>query len=76
MAFVFLSAMKELPITFLLAPIGFETLALNTWSYAESAMFGQAAPYALTIMFVSALFVGMLLMRERTTDRRPAAEQT
>jgi iron(III) transport system permease protein len=76
MAFVFLSAMKELPLTFLLAPIGFETLALNTWSYAEEAMFGQAAPYALTIMFVSALFVGLLLMRERTTDRRPAAEQT
>jgi len=76
MAFVFLSAMKELPITFLLSPIGFETLALNTWSYAEEAMFGQAAPYALTIMFVSALFVGALLMRERTAARRPAVEQT
>jgi iron(III) transport system permease protein len=76
MAFVFLSAMKELPLTFLLAPIGFETLALNTWSYAEEAMFGQAAPYALTIMFVSALFVGVLLLRERATPRRAASEHT
>jgi len=75
MAFVFLSAMKELPLTFLLAPVGFETLALNTWSYAEEAMFGQAAPYALTIMFVSALFVGVLLLRERT-GRRAASAQT
>jgi iron(III) transport system permease protein len=67
-AFVFLSAMKELPITFLLAPVGFETLALNTWSYAEEAMFGEAAPYALTIMFFSACFVGLLLVRERTAS--------
>jgi iron(III) transport system permease protein len=69
-AFVFLSAMKELPITFLLAPVGFETLALNTWSYAEEAMFGEAAPYALTIMFFSACFVGLLLMRERSAVSR------
>jgi iron(III) transport system permease protein len=76
MAFVFLSAMKELPITFLLAPVGFETLALNAWSYAEESMFAQAAPYALTIMFVSALFVGVLLLRERTTLPRQASAQT
>ena len=74
MAFVFLSAMKELPLTFLLAPVGFETLALNTWSYAEEALFGQAAPYALTIMFVSALFVGVLLLREQTA--RPSPSET
>ena len=69
-AFVFLSAMKELPITFLLAPVGFETLALNTWSYAEEAMFGEAAPYALTIMFFSACFVGLLLVREEAAVAR------
>jgi iron(III) transport system permease protein len=69
-AFVFLSAMKELPLTFLLAPVGFETLALNVWSYAEEAMFGPAAPYALTIMFFSACFVGLLLTRERAAASR------
>lgn len=63
-AFVFLSAMKELPITFLLAPIGFETLALETWSFANEALFDRAAPFALTIMAFSAAFVGLLLMRE------------
>jgi iron(III) transport system permease protein len=74
-AFVFLSAMKELPITFLLAPSGFETLALNVWSYAEEAMFGRAAPYALTIMFFSACFVGLLLAREQAapSEKKAAA---
>lgn len=75
MAFVFLSAMKELPITLLLAPVGFESLALNTWSYAEEAMFGEAAPYALTIILVSALFVGVLLQREHTSVRKATPVQ-
>ena len=62
-AFVFLSAMKELPITFLLSPIGFETLAVKTWGYTSEALFGAAAPYALAIMLCSSLFVGLLLMQ-------------
>jgi iron(III) transport system permease protein len=65
-ALVFLSAMKELPITFLLAPIGFSTLATEVWSYAEEALFGQAAPFALLIIAFSAAFVGLLLTREET----------
>jgi iron(III) transport system permease protein len=74
-AFVFLSAMKELPLTFLLAPIGFETLALDAWSFANEAMFGEAAPYALAIMAVSACFVGLLLVRERVgTEDTPARQ--
>ncbi|GIV60799.1 MAG: ABC transporter permease [Rhodothermaceae bacterium] len=60
-AFVFLSAMKELPITFLLSPIGFETLALGVWGAANEALFGRAAPYALLIILFSAAFVGLLL---------------
>lgn len=66
MAFVFLSAMKELPMTFLLSPIGFETLALNVWSYTIEAMFPEAAPFALGIVLVSAMFVTVLLRRERS----------
>ncbi len=67
-AFVFLSAMKELPLTFLLAPLGFDTLATNAWSYASEAMFAEAAPYALALLAVSAALVGPLLGRRR--DRR------
>ncbi|MDX1586048.1 MAG: iron ABC transporter permease [Balneolaceae bacterium] len=61
---VFLSAMKELSITFLLSPIGFNTLALSAWSYTGEAMFAKAAPFALTILLFSALFVGFLFTKE------------
>ncbi|HEX6982346.1 MAG TPA: iron ABC transporter permease [Balneolaceae bacterium] len=63
-ALVFLSAMKELSITFLLSPIGFDTLALNVWEYTGEAMFALAAPYALTILLFSSLFVGFLFSKE------------
>jgi iron(III) transport system permease protein len=68
-AFVFLSAMKELPLTLLLAPIGFEALALGAWGYSNEAMFGQAAPYALALIAFSALFVGLLLVQETDPQR-------
>ena len=74
-AFVFLSAMKELPITFLLSPIGFESLALKTWASANEAMFGAAAPYALTIMFFSAAFVGLLLVQEKSKEAVPPKKE-
>lgn len=61
---VFLSAMKELSITFLLSPIGFDTLALNVWSYTGEAMFAEAAPFALTLLVFSSLFVGLLFSKE------------
>lgn len=67
-ALVFLSAVKELPITFLLSPTGFQTLALGVWSSANEALFGEAAPFALAIMAFSAAFVGLLLLREKRTD--------
>lgn len=70
-AFVFLSAMKELPLTFVLAPIGFETLATNAWSYTSEALFAEAAPYALAILAVSGLFVGFLLNTLEDTPRKP-----
>ncbi|MEX0654241.1 MAG: iron ABC transporter permease [Phycisphaeraceae bacterium] len=69
LALVFLSVMKELPLTFLLSPLGFGTLATNLWSYTEEAMFAEAAPFALLILLISATFVGVLLASEREGDR-------
>ncbi len=59
-AIVFLSAMKELPITFLLSPPGFVTLAGELWSYTTEAMFTEAAPFALGILVVSGAAVAVL----------------
>ncbi len=66
---VFLATMKELPLTFLLSPAGYETLALNVWSYTTEAMFAEAAPYALAILIFSGLFVGALIREEEQIYR-------
>lgn len=65
LALVFLSCMKELPLTMLLAPPNFETLAKNVWGYTENVEFAKAAPHALAILIFSAAFVGVLLMEGR-----------
>ena len=67
-ALVFLATMKELPLTFLLSPPGYETLALNVWGYTTEAMFAEAAPYALAILIFSGIFVGILLRHEEQTQ--------
>ena len=64
-ALVFLATMKELPLTFLLSPAGYETLAFNVWSYTTEAMFAEAAPYALAILLFSGVFVGILIRQEK-----------
>ena len=69
-AFVFLAVMKELPLTFLLSPAGYETLAVNVWSYTTEAMFAEGARYALAIVLCSALFVGLLLMQDVSTPHQ------
>lgn len=69
-ALVFLATMKELPLTFLLSPAGYETLALNVWSYTTEAMFAEAAPYALAILVFSGVFVGILISRDEKPENR------
>lgn len=63
-ALVFLTAMKELPATLLLAPIGFDTLATRVWSATAEGRFAEAALPALVLMAVSALGVGLLVSQE------------
>lgn len=65
MAFIFLSCMKELHLTVVLSPLGYNTLALEVWSHIEEAFFAEAAPFALTILLFSGLFVGVLLIQEK-----------
>ena len=63
-ALVFLTAMKELPATLLLSPIGYGTLATSIWSAAEEAFFAQAAVPALLLVAVSAVPTAFLILRE------------
>ena len=62
---VFLTTMKELPATLILAPIGFKTLATSVWSAVSEAFFAQAAAPALLIVVMSSLPLALLNMREQ-----------
>ena len=61
---VFLSTMKELPVTLLLRPIGFDTLATEVWSATGVASYSQAAAPALALLLLSAPVVYLLQVRE------------
>lgn len=57
-ALVFLTTVKELPATLLLAPTGFETLAARVWSASSEAFFARAALPALLLIALSVLPLG------------------
>ena len=60
---VLLSSMKELPATLLLAPAGFETLAMKVWTATESAFFADASLAALTMVLLSGILTWLLVIR-------------
>ncbi|WP_224749966.1 ABC transporter permease [Halomonas sp. ML-15] len=63
-ALVFVLCMKELPITFLLAPTGYTTLAVTVFTRTSEGMLAEAAPFAAAIVVFSSLSVGFLLTKE------------
>lgn len=63
-AMTFLTVMKELPVTLLLSPIGFETLAISLWQHTATANFAAAAGPALVLLLASAGPVWLMLRRE------------
>ncbi len=65
MALVFLNAMKELPTTLILAPIGFKTLATRIWTASENATLALVGLPGLVLMFVAALSLALILWREK-----------
>lgn len=70
-ALVFLTCMKELPATLLLAPTGYSTLATQVWSATAEAFFARAAAPAAALVVLSALPMALLVLRE--ADRTPAS---
>jgi len=66
---VFLTAMKELPATLLLAPIGFQTLSTRIWAEAAEGRFGAGALPSLALVLVSAASVVWTLRQEQRGPR-------
>ncbi|MFN8169760.1 MAG: ABC transporter permease subunit [Candidatus Nanopelagicales bacterium] len=52
---VLLTAMKELPATLMLRPTGMDTLATELWTRTSVAQFGEAAPYAVSLVLLAAV---------------------
>ena len=67
---VFLTAIKELPATLLLAPIGFDTLATEIWKATENVSFSDAAVGSLAMLVVSMGSTLPLLLHEQKTSKR------
>jgi iron(III) transport system permease protein len=72
-ALVFLTCMKELPATLLLAPTGYPTLATQVWNATAEAFFARAAAPAAALMLLSTLPMSLLVLREaeRSPERDP-----
>jgi iron(III) transport system permease protein len=64
-ALVFLTAMKELPTTILLAPTGFDTLAVRIWSATSEGFFARAAAPALLMVIVAAISLAVVMRQEQ-----------
>ena len=67
-ALVFLTCMKELPATLLLAPTEFGTLATRVWTASNEAFLARAAAPALALVLLSSMPMIVLVLRE--ADRR------
>lgn len=64
-ALVFVTTLKELPVTLLLSPPGFSTLAVRTWAAADELLYARAATAALILIAMSVLPVYFLSIRQR-----------
>ncbi|QIR37094.1 iron ABC transporter permease [Tolypothrix sp. PCC 7910] len=64
-ALVFLTAIRELPATLLLAPIGFSTLATHIWKATESVSYSDAAAGAIFILVISMSSTLLVLSQSR-----------
>jgi iron(III) transport system permease protein len=62
---IFLTAIKELPATMLLSPIGFRTLAAQIWMATSDAAFVDAAAASLAILIICAALTLVVLSQER-----------
>mgnify|MGYP001365794084 CR=1 FL=1 len=56
----FIDVMKELPITLILRPFNFDTLATQTYEYAIEEMIPKSSVYSLTIIVIGSILLILL----------------
>ncbi|MDQ4045463.1 MAG: ABC transporter permease subunit, partial [Chloroflexota bacterium] len=67
-ALVMVTVMKDLPLTLILAPIGFTTLATELWQFTSTGAYGRAAAPALALVLISMIPALLLTGRHSDTD--------
>ena len=75
---VFVDTMKELPLTLILRPFNFDTLATFVYQYASDELLEECALGALTIVaagVVPVILMSRTITRSRPGHRRPAPAQ-
>jgi iron(III) transport system permease protein len=62
---VVLDVMKELPLTLILRPFGFKTLAVSAYDFASDDRAAQAAPFAITLIVLASIAIFLLQFIQR-----------
>lgn len=65
---VFLNAMKELPTTLLLSPLGYRTLPMLVWANISEAFFVKAAIPTLLLLLLSSVPLAWISIRENRSE--------
>ncbi len=64
-ALVFLTAMKELPATLILSPLGASFLSAQIWTNINEAFFARAAAPTLLLILLSSIPLAWMTLREK-----------
>lgn len=72
---IFLEGIKELPMTLILRPFNFDTLATVVYEYASDEALAAAAPAALTLVALAAAGVTLLFLLEGKQLNRAGGQQ-
>jgi iron(III) transport system permease protein len=62
-ALVVMTTMKELPVTLILSPTGWDTLPVEIWTAANDGQFSRAAGPAIVLIAITALPMALLNAR-------------
>ncbi len=60
---IFISAIKELPITLVLRPFNYETLTTKIYTLANAQMLQEASIYALSIIVISIIPLSIIILK-------------
>ncbi|MGY6529270.1 MAG: ABC transporter permease [Cyanobacterium sp.] len=66
---VFVTAIKELPATILLSPIGFKTLAVEIWDSTNDARFASAAAASFGMLVICTALTFIILSQEKRVNK-------